>query len=295
MSYLAVQVADERRQTWHTLLVVMASIGFGTVPFFARNLTQGGMSPASVAFYRYAFAALALSPFLRLGRSTWTMTLWGIFSGATVALGWIGYVKALETIPVSTVGVIYMTYPVFTLIIGWLFFGERPSRRAVLASLMIVAAAVIASSPETNGIEAVRALLLALLAPIGFGIGINILTRKLVGIPPLSRMACKSLGSVLGLLPLILTSAPSSVVPASPHGWELIAGIALVAALLPQLIYNVCAPSIGATRTGMAGGVELPTMFVVGWLAFGEPLTLPRVLAGVLVIVAIAITPSRRR
>jgi len=275
-----------------TLMIVLTAVGFGTVPFFARNLTQNGMSPAAVAFYRYAFSALAFAPFLRLGRLSWRVSLWGVASGMIVGLGWIGYVSALKVIPVSTAGVIYMTYPVFTVLIGWLFFGDKPGRRGFLAAAMVCVAAMIASSPAVTGGGDLPAVLLAFLAPLGFGIGINILARKLTGIPPLSRIACKSLGSVVGLLPLILMSPPRAVLPQTGFGLELIAGIALVTALLPQLLYNVFVPVIGATRTAMASSIELPTMFVVGWVAFGEQVTIPQLLAGAIIVAAIAVAPS---
>ncbi len=71
----------------------------------------------------------------------------GLFAGLVMGLGWIGYVRAVAVAPISVVGVLYMTYPVFTVAITWVLFRDRPTRRAVLAALMIVAASVLASSP----------------------------------------------------------------------------------------------------------------------------------------------------
>ena len=42
----------------------------------------------------------------------------------------------------------------------------------------------------------------------------------------------------------------------------------------------------------MTGSVELPTMFVIGWLAFGETLGSAQLVAGALVLLAIALAPS---
>ncbi|WP_419739418.1 EamA family transporter [Ruegeria sp.] len=52
-------------------------------------------------------------------RKDWQEITWGLSAGALMGLGWIGYVAALEKLPASTVGVLYMTYPVFTLVIAW--------------------------------------------------------------------------------------------------------------------------------------------------------------------------------
>jgi drug/metabolite transporter (DMT)-like permease len=130
-----------------TLGVIAASIGFGLVPYFARTLTAEGMAPHAIAFFRYAFAASMLLPFVWRARARWRALAWGLFAGLGMGVGWVGYVRAVEIVPVSTAGILYMTYPVFTLLIAWLVFGDTPGRRAVTASLMIVVAAVLATSP----------------------------------------------------------------------------------------------------------------------------------------------------
>ncbi|TPW25910.1 DMT family transporter [Pararhizobium mangrovi] len=276
------------------VIVVLASIGFGTVPFFMRGLSDAGLIAPAVVFYRYTFTAILLAPFLRFSGAMRSASLWGFFSGAMVALGWIGYVEALKVLPVSTVGVIYMTYPVFTIAEGWLFFGERPQGRSLVAGGMIVLGAALASTPASVPMDKLPYLLVAFTAPFAFGTGINILARKMFAIPPLSRLACKSLGSVVGLGPLILLSPLAAVVPAGAHDWALIAGIAVITALVPQLLYNIYAPKIGATLTAAAGSIELPTMFVVGAMAFSEPIGPLEAVAGALVIAAILITPRQR-
>ena len=86
-----------------------------------------------------------------------------------MGLGWIGYVSALETVPASTVGVLYMTYPVFTLLMAWMLFGEPPTRRGLVAAGLIVVAAVIAGSPASVPTEHIPTLVIALAAPFSFG------------------------------------------------------------------------------------------------------------------------------
>jgi drug/metabolite transporter (DMT)-like permease len=276
-----------------TVLVVLAAIGFGTVPFFAKGLSDAGLPAHAIALSRYALTAMVLLPFLRFRHGLWRATLWGMAAGVGLGLGWIGYVRALEYAPVSTVGVVYMTYPIFTLAIAWAFFGESPGRRASIAAIMILAAAALAMSPAAISREQIPALVLSLAAPLAFGVAINLLTRKLIVLRPLSRMACVTLGSVLGLLPMF---AGSDVVGAAQTifaEWWLVAGLALATALIPQLIYTVNAPVIGSARTAMAGSIELPTMFAVGWLAFAEPIGAIQMIAGAIVVGAIALTPPR--
>lgn len=277
-----------------TLGVVLASVGFGFVPVFARGLTDTGMAPHAVAIYRYILAALVFAPFAwRARRQTVTM-LWGLGMGVIMGLGWVGYVRAIEVVPVSTAGVLYMTYPAFTLLISWLFFGDRPTRRGVLAACMIVAAAAIVTSPAAISSDQVPALLLSLAAPIGFGFGISVLVHRMTDIPVFARIGVVSLGSFLGLLPLALATAPAALLPVDGAGWMMVVGIGLGTALIPQVLFTICSPIIGTARTAAAGSIELPVMFAVGWLFFGEALNCAQAIALILVLSAIAITPSRR-
>ncbi|TMV06409.1 DMT family transporter [Ruegeria sediminis] len=273
--------------------VLFASIGFGLVPYFSRGLTEQGLAPYAVAFYRYILAAVVLFPALVLCRSAWREILWGMAAGAVMGLGWIGYVSALETVPASTVGVLYMTYPVFTLLIAWALFGDRPTKRGLVAAGLIIVAAVIAGSPAAVPPDHIPRLLVALAAPFGFGFGICVLVHRLSRIAPLARIASVSLGSVLGLSPLILTSDIADILPGDSSDWALNTGLGLVTALVPQLIYTICSPVIGATRTAVIGSIELPTMFAVGIVAFGEIISPAQAVACALVLGAIALTQSR--
>lgn len=273
--------------------VLVASICFGLVPYFSRGLTQQGVAPYAVAFYRYIVAATLLLPVLIVHRKAWREICWGLAAGAVMGLGWIGYVTALEALPASTVGVLYMTYPVFTLVIAWALFFDAPTRRALLASGLIVLAAITAGAPASVSPQHIPTLLAALAAPFGFGFGICVLVHRLSRIAPLARIASVSLGSVLGLLPLILSADVQQLLPEGQSDWILIVGIGLVTALVPQLIYTICSPLIGASQTAVVGSIELPTMFVVGFVAFGEAITAPQAIACALVLGAIAITRSR--
>jgi drug/metabolite transporter (DMT)-like permease len=273
--------------------VLFASICFGFVPYFSRGLTDQGLAPYAVAFYRYILAAIILIPAILKYRSNWREIVWGMVAGSVMGLGWVGYVTALETVPASTVGVLYMTYPVFTIVIAWALFGDRPTRRSIVAAGLIVVAAIIAGSPASVPPDQIPTLIVSLAAPFGFGFGICVLVHRLSRIAPLARIASISLGSVIGLAPLILASEINEILPKGGSDWFLIVGIGLVTALIPQLIYTVCSPIIGATRTAVIGSIELPTMFAVGVLAFGEVITAAQAIACALVLGAIAMTQSR--
>lgn len=273
--------------------VLISSIGFGLVPFFSRELTDNGMAPHAVAFYRFTLAAVLLSPFFLRNLKHWREICWGLATGIAMGVGWIGFVRALETAPASTLSVLYMTYPIFTVLISWLLFSDRPTPKAIIACGMIVGAAFIAAGPGAFAPEHVPALLLSLVAPIGFGFSICVLVHRLARLEPLARITSVSVGAVLGLGPLMLASAPEHVPPQTRETWVLIVMIASVSALVPQLIYTICSPIIGASRSAVFGSIELPTMLAVAVFAFGEVLTWQQILGCMLILSAILLVQSR--
>ncbi len=294
MSEVATRIHTQQDTLLSSILVVLACFCFGTIPYFARSLTDAGMASHAVAFYRYGLSALVLLPLLwRIKPYLWKTAAWGILSGASIGLGWIGFVAAIKTVPVSSLGVLYMTYPVFTLLIGWAWFRDVPSKRALTGASMVVMAAFIASSPAAIEAQHVPAMLISLSAPITFGFGINVLVHKLTPLKAVERVASFSFGASLSLIPLLLWSGWDTTIPKNPEDWWLIAGLALGTALIPQLIYSFFAPKIGAARAAVAGSVELPTMFLVGWFLLGEHIGPAQWVACLLITLAIVLTPAR--
>ena len=281
-----------------TFIIVLTAICFGLVPWFARELLDHGMASPAVAFYRYCITALIFFSVLPISGPLRKECYWAVASGACVGLGWIAYVEALKIVPISSVSVIYMTYPMFTLLASWLLIGNVPNKRSLAAGFLILLASIIAFTPEGLGETARQALLIAFIAPLAFGMSISVLTDKMPNLRPLQRLAGFTTGASLGLLPLILNLEIEQVIPQDPALWKYIIGLAFLTALIPQYLYSTMAPLIGPAKSAMAGSIELPTMFIIGFMVFGESIGLVQILSGMLVMTAIVITPaisSRRR
>lgn len=271
-----------------TLIVILTAICFGMVPWFAVELLQQGMASPAIAFYRYMLTPVLFFSILRFNRETF----WALFSGACVGMGWVSYVEALKVVPVSSVSVIYMTYPLFTLLASWLLIGNKPGARSVAAGALVLIAAVLAFAPDNISSDVMHAMLMAFIAPLTFGLSISILTDKLQNLSPLERLTGFASGAALGLLPLLFSYELDQIIPSQPIHWVYIGALALFTALIPQYLYSTLAPIIGPAKSAMAGSVELPTMFIVGMLAFGESIGVLQIVSAVLVMSAILITPA---
>ncbi|SMF53594.1 EamA domain-containing membrane protein RarD [Tistlia consotensis] len=275
-----------------TLLVMLSAVGFGLVPLFGRLLAADGLSSPTIGFLRFAFSLLVMLPFLPRGRAKLKPALLLAGAGATMGIGWTAYLDALQETSVAAVGVVYMTYPLFAVLLARLLLGQRLGVRALLAGGLVLAAALIALSPAAVPEAQVPALLSALPAPLAFALVIVVLTGCTHGLTTLEKMAAGMGGATLGLLPLAIFRGELLSLPADPGTWLLIAGMIGATAILPQLLYTFAAPRVGPSRSAMAGSLELPTMFLVGALGFGEPIGPAELAAALLICLAVALAPA---
>lgn len=275
------------------IMIAMSTVGYALVPLFAKTLIDAGFASPAIAFYRFLFVGLLLLPVLTFAPEKRAGTFWAMSGGVATGLGWIGYLEALKSTSMATVGVIYMTYPLFTLLIAALWLRQIPQRRTIFAGLLVVVAALIALSPASVGSGSIKPLLFAFSTPLGFAYVIIVLADKTFQLTPLERLVGVSVGATFGLLPLILSLDSSAVIPTRLSDWGLVFGIAIATRLLPSTLYMIAVPFIGSARSAIAGSLELPIVFILGWLTFGEQITLLQSVSGALVITAIWITSSK--
>ena len=204
--------------------------------------------------------------------------------------GWIVYVRTIDTADVAVAGVVQMTYPLFALVAAWLFFATRPTSRSVAsAALVVVAAAVGVGVSAGSGLSP-----LLFVAPASFGFSVAVLIERLGPLDPFERLASVTVGASVAMSPLLATLQRDQVVPTSigAAGW--VVALGAISALIPMIFYAAAAPVIGTARTAAAGAFELPTMFLIGSVLFGEAIRGRHLLAAAIIVAAIALTRSAR-
>lgn len=273
-----------------TLAIVGTSFAYASTTIFVRQLTDSGMAVVAVAFFRFALTALVLARFVNVEPAKRSATSWGLLSGVVMGAGWIVYVRTIDTADVAVAGVVQMTYPLFALVVAWLCFAVRPTPRSIAsAALVVVAAAVGLGVVAGAGLSP---LLFA--APASFGFSVAVLTERLGPLDPFERLASVTVGASLAMSPLLLTLRLDQVVPTSIGAVGWVVAIGAISALVPMTFYAAAAPVIGTARTAAAGAFELPTMFLIGAVLFGEAIHLRHLTAAAIIVAAIALTRSAR-
>ncbi|MEM6846979.1 MAG: DMT family transporter [Pseudomonadota bacterium] len=271
--------------------IVAAASLFGTLPFFAKTLGEAGMAAPAIAFCRFALTALVLLPCVVIRGPHRKATLWAVVAGAAIGTGWIGFVESLNWLTVPAAGIVFMTFPVFSLVLGVLVFGERLSWGTVLAAALILAAGALAAGGPSGILQAPwQAIVFALAAPVGYSVVLNVVAHKLDGLSPLAITGSIALGGVLGLTPLVLMTSADAILPTRADAFLILFVFSALTAFIPQLVMTLSVPLVGAGRSAAAASVELPATFLTAALLLGEAPSARQWLAGGIIVGAIVIS-----
>jgi drug/metabolite transporter (DMT)-like permease len=276
-------------------LVLMAAFFYGLNPFFAQLMFKEGLGAEMVSLYRFILPAMFFSFFLRTAREDWSEAGRSLLLGITGGISIFGYFHALETIPAATAILIYYSYPVFSVLIGWAVFKRVPSQNALISAALVAIAASLTVRPETLPAEALLSVAACFLAPLAVATQVQYLSNPRRNIPTTNRMAWITIGHVMVLLPIALWVAPAQVLPVSAIGFMAMLGIALLAAAIPQVLFMVGAPRSCADKNALTGSLELVVALLTGAVLLGEHLGRLEMTAMALIVLALFIKQVEKK
>lgn len=271
------------------LLVMAAAFGFGLNPMLAQLLYGLGFDAQVVTLYRFLLPTLMLLPLLRIRRGDWREAMRMFVLGMGNAVAMLAYFNAIQTIDPAKAIFIYYTYPIFSLLLGWLLWGKRPSRNGMVAGALIMVAVSLVLNPKQGSDDSLWVVASVFLAPLMVAILIQYLAQPKSPMATLQRLNMSQLGHMLVLLPLTLWSQPQQWLPVSWEGAVWLIALAVFASSLPQFLMTIGVARLGSDRTAIAGSLELVVAMLAGTLVFGQALTQGQVTAMLLVILAMAI------
>jgi drug/metabolite transporter (DMT)-like permease len=201
---------------------------------------------------------------------------WGVVAAA--ALIYLGVWNVASTyaailIPSGQAAILGFTMPLWTVLVVWLLYGEKPAPRMLLA---IVLAALGVGLLAVAGGDAYRnapaGFVLGLVAAIGWALGTVLLKRAAVPVPALMLTAWQLLVAAVPIwIGAFLMARGGWFVPS----WQTVLVIAYIT-IVPMAVGNVAWFSIvGLLPASVAGlsSVMVPIVaMVTGALALGEPL-----------------------
>ena len=274
---------------------LMAVIMWGLAPV-ATGAAVGHLSPLPLLTLRMTAATLVLLPwavplFRRLRvRSAGRLAAAGL-------LGLVGYnlpvTAGLRWLPAATAGLLLATEPVWVMVLGRLFLGERGGRRAWLGSgVALTGVAVLAGPGAVTGAGGYRALagtglvLAGTLAFAAYTIVLRPLSQEFGAVPATAA------STAVGTLPYL---AFAGMLPGAGLGhlgaavWGELAFLALGSTAAGMLLWNVAVLSGGAARVSLLLYLE-PVVSVLSAAVFlGERVTAVTIGGGVLILGGVAV------
>jgi drug/metabolite transporter, DME family len=244
------QASNSRDQSAHLptlgqarLLVVMAALFWSTSGFFVKSPYLASWTGPQIAFWRAAFACLALWPLVR--RPQWTRWLIPM----TLMFAGMNYTYLTAMVKGSAANAIWLqfTAPVWVLLVGVFVFHER----AIWRDWLMVACAAVGIGViiyfESRGV-ALDAVVWALGSSF-FYAGVVLSLRQLRGLNSVWLAALNHLVTAIFLAPFVFgeTQLPTGI------QWGVLAAFGVLQMALPYVLFALALKKIpGHEATGIA-------------------------------------------
>lgn len=269
------------------------SVTFGLIPLFTLPLMAKGMKFDSILFYRFLFAALALTGNMFLKKESFRIekkdrpvliVLGFFYTGSAMFLFW-GYGFMAAGIATT----LHFTYPIFVTLLMWAFFGEKASWITWLAIGLAICGVACLSIGDSDIQLSASGVAIVLLSAVAYALYIVTVNQSRV-----RHMAGHKLTFYVFIVSTLLFFVKIQIggalqpIPDTASFINL-----LLLAFVPTVVSNItlvqAVHHIGSTLTAVLGAMEPVTAVGVGVCLFGEPFT-PHLAFGIfLIIVAVTL------
>jgi len=287
--------------TWPLAGGLVAVSLWGLAPV-ATRAAVAHLAPLPLLVLRLGLASLVLLPwavpaFRRLRRDAARRLL------AAGILGIVGYnlpvTVGLQWLPASTAGLLLATEPVWVMVLGRVFLGERGSGRAWLGSAIAMGGVAVLAGPGAiagaHGHQALAGAGLVLAGTLAFGaytIAARPLSLDYGAIPATAASTVVGTVPYLGLAGTLVAPAHAGLDVAV---WGEIAFLAFGSTAAGMLLWNQAVLSGGTARVSLLLYLE-PVVSVLGAVVFlGERLSPVTIAGGLLVLAGVAAASTARQ
>jgi drug/metabolite transporter (DMT)-like permease len=265
--------ARPRRPAVGVALILCTAVAFGLVPSFARLAYDGGTDAVTLVTVRSVFLAAALFVTLRvIGQATrlerGTLRL-SLAMGLTMVGTSVGYLGAVQYIPVNLAVLIFFTFPLMVGVISR-FTANEPLTPVRVATLVIAFCGLALALSVSFGRLDPRGLALAGFAAVCVAVqvcGVAHAVRRAT--PAVVTFHMMLSASVILVVALAATGGPTW--PVTAGGWFATAGAA-VAFLIALLCFYSGLPLIGPMRAALFINLEPVVAIATAFVLLGEAL-----------------------
>ncbi|HEY3474571.1 MAG TPA: DMT family transporter, partial [Anaerolineales bacterium] len=251
-----------------------------------RLLYADGLDTFTMLFLRFGLAAVFMLMILLARRENFPRGKVLLQLIGMGALGYVGqsfsYLSAIKYASAGLVALLLYLYPTFVFVLSLIVLREKVSWVRVIALLVALIGTALTVDPSGGQLTGILlAIAAALIYSIYIIVGTNVM--KHVTTVQSSVVIFASAGAVYGVLMII----NGVHLPASSAGWLGIAGIVLIATVIPVTTFLAGLEQIGPMNAAMLSTLEpVVTVLLAAWI-FDERLKAIVMLGGGLILVAV--------
>ena len=282
MSVASLRPPDTGRRLQGLLLVGAGSVLWSTGGVFIRLLD---LDLWTMQVWRSLFAAASLLLLIAATHGRRTPLAFraigaaGLVAAPVSAVSMMAYVAAVQATTVANVMIVYATVPLLAAGVAFLWIGERPGRRTLIAAVAAFAGIVVMAGAATRAGD-VLGDALALLMTLTFAV-LVVMARRHPALPMAVVNALAALLCAAGCVPLMQPGVPDAGTLA------ILAAFGIVTTSLAYLLFLLGARHIPSGEAGLLGLLDTVLAPFWVWLGFGETPAAATVLGGCVVLASV--------
>ncbi len=270
-------------------LIVISAAAFGALPIFGRFAYADGLDVTTMMFLRFTTAAILMLGWMVIRRIPFPRGRTMLQLIGMGGLGYVGqsfcYLSAIQYASTGLVALLLYLYPMFVTVLSIIFLKAKLSRLKLFALVLATIGAALTANPQGGQLPGI---LLAISAAVIYAVYIIVGTgvmQKVTAIQS-STIIFASAALVYGGL----TSLRGPQWPQSSTGWLVMAGLVVIATIIPVATFLGGMKIIGPTDASLLSTLEPVVTVVLAAVILSEPIQSYMLLGGGFILTAVLLT-----
>lgn len=273
----------------NVLLVIIASIAYGFLPIFTKNIIRENYSSVAIVFYRYAFTAIFLFFIILIRKKSFKIDKRQFFElilFSIVGLGLTFFFLSLSLLYISAglTNMIHFGYPVVVIILMAIVYKEKINILKIISVISAIIGIVLLT--RVVEVESFKGVIYALITTVTYGV--YIISNKKASFAKLDTMVSLFYMSLfVSIVFFIFGIATNSLkMIDSINVFNNFIAISLLCTIfsLGLLLYGV--KQLGSSLASILNMFEPTTTVIASIFIYNETLTINILLGSILVVLS---------
>ncbi len=268
------------------ILTAISAAAFASLFVFGRYAYADGVDIYTFLVFRFGISAIMMGTIMLLRREAFPKGKTLLMLIGMGAIGYVGqsfsYLTAIRYASAGLVALLLYLYPIFVAILSSIFLHEKITPYVVIALAVALAGTALTVSPEGGQLPGI---LLALFAASIYSVYIIVGSQVIHQVSPWQSSTVIFASAALVYGTITIFSGPH--LPATAAGWQAIAGVIVIATVIPVITFLAGIRIIGPTNASMLSTIEPVVTVILAAFLFKEKLSPITLFGGALILIAV--------